>query len=150
MDAEVQEFLDKATEKREAKSLALAAVGEAKLAELGGKDASEHWAVVEREGMTSGREGRLAAELQAMADAYVLANPELFVMLEAYVVPEGTAAEQKKAQGELVALAGFLGKNGQPEAAARAVMFELARFPRQQIGSEAHIVYRTPRAGGKG
>lgn len=144
MDKEVQAFLDKAKEKAGAKAKSLEAVGYAKLAELEGRrDAADAaWATVAEYGFSEGYEGKLAAELQDLADKYVAAHPDTYAFFEGFVRPDGTAQEQEKAHDALVAMCGRFRKSGDYESAAKAEMFEMARFPRKNIGSQARINYR--------
>ena len=123
MDPEVQAFIDKMAEKAEAKAASLAAVGAAKLAEAEGRDAASHWQTVAEEGFREGREGRLHAELQAMADAYVAAHPEFFVAFRS-MDPDGLAI-----------MVNSMRDLGMLEEATKLTMFERASFERQDIGS---------------
>lgn len=139
MDAEVQAFVDKMAEKAAHKAVAMAALGEAKLAEHEGResDAARAWDVVVASGM-GGEEGRCHEELQAMADAYVAAHPEQFVAFEQYLNPEG--------KDKLILLIASLGKAGMAEEAAKLTMLERAKFERVKV--QPAVQMRT-RGGGK-
>jgi hypothetical protein len=142
MNTEIEAFVDKKREKREAKARSLAALGEAKAAEAEGRDASSAWAAVAAQGHTTGIEGQCDKELQAMADAYVAAHPDDYAFFERFVRPDGTADEQEKAQDALVGMINTFRRAGDTESQVKAEMFELARFPRKNIGARSHIAYR--------
>lgn len=141
MDAAVQAFKDKTAEKAAAKQKSLAAVGEAKLAEHEGRtaDAERAWATVAEYGM-EGIEGECHKALQAMADAYVAANPERFVMFEEYVTPEGN--------DHVVKAISVMSTAGMEEAALELTMFERAKFERvQRVGATVRAVTKPARNG---
>lgn len=126
MDAEVQAYIDKLAEKSAAKEEVMAAIGQARLAEHEGRDASSYWQIVETKGM-SGIEGQLHQELQDLADAYVLAHPETFASFEALFASE-------EGQDALVASISLWRETGMEEQAALATIWERARFNRKSIG----------------
>lgn len=140
MHPDVQAFKDALEAKRAVKAEVMVALGNAKYAdyqaEIGDahgedtskyrKQADEQWAIVEAKGM-AGEEGRLFAEMQALADRFVAENPGLFTEYE-HLVPDGLAS--------IVTLTTAVRRAGFEEASLRLMMFELARFERQQIGGE--------------
>lgn len=139
MNAEVQAFVDKMAAKSAAKARVMEALGKARLAELQGEDATEHWDVVASQGL-EGVEGVAYRAAFETAEAYVTAHPEQFAFLEPYVSPER--------HGELVDLATVFRERGLDEEATKVTMFELVRFERQSIGAETKAKVRMP--GGKG
>jgi hypothetical protein len=151
MDAEVKAFIDKRAEKLAAKEKAIIALGNANAYEAQGKtaEAAAAFETVAEQGRATGIEGKCDADMQKMADAYVMAHPELFTHLQPYILPDGTAKEQEQAQDTVVALAAMFHKAGDYESEARVMMWELAYFPRKSIGSAMKVVYRVPSLGGK-
>jgi hypothetical protein len=141
---ELQAFEDKKREKAEAKAKVLTALGEAKAAELEGRksDADAAWAIVAAQGISGGVEGQAAAAMQAMADAYVAAHPDEYAFFERFIRPDGTPDEQEKAQDALVGMVNAFRRAGDTESQVKAEMFELARFPRKNIGARSRIAYR--------
>ncbi len=142
MEKQLEAFIAKKKEKAEAKAKSLAAVGEARLAESEGRNADEAWAVVAEFGFAEGLEGKCHAELQQMADDYVSKNAGLYEFFERFIRPDGTPQEQEAAHDALVGLINTFRRAGDTESQIKAEMFELARFPRKNIGSQAHIEYR--------
>lgn len=140
MDAEVQAFIDKQAEKAAHKEAVMVALGEAKLAEWQGRDASAYWDTVISRGI-NGDEGKAFAEMAEMAEAYVAAHEAEFAAFEHFVVSDNpTLADE--GHRKLVALIDNLRQTGSDELCAKLTMFELVRFERQNIGGEAHIRVR--------
>lgn len=133
MDPAVQAFKDKSEEKRQHKAVALAAAGQARLAESKGQAAASLWETVATEGI-NGLEGQCFREMQRLADEYVAANAGDFAAFEEYVTSEGNE--------QLVQLIAATGKSGMEELALKLTMFELARFERQKFGVAAQATVR--------
>ena len=133
MNTDVQAFVDKWAEKTAAKQDVLDALGQAKAYEAQGIDASGEWAIVEKRGI-NGDEGRLYEEAVAIAEAYVTAHPEQFVMFEDLVASER--------HGDLVEVMSALRERRREEEVAKLTMFELVRFERQHIGQAMQVVTR--------
>lgn len=133
MIPELETFKQLMAEKAAAKELTMKALGEAKIAEWNGKDATKAWADVEKYGM-SGVEGEKAAAMQKLADEIVDGHPDLFAMLRMYV-PDGG--------DELVKIAGAFSAAGQEDQALLVTIFELASFERQEFGVTTRAKVRT-------
>lgn len=82
MNAELQAIKDAHDAANEAKHKSLVAVGEAKLAEKEGRqaDADKAWAIVAKQGFSSGIEGQKRKEAVSLSDAYVDAHPDEFTI----------------------------------------------------------------------
>lgn len=140
MDKEVQDFITAWENKSTSKALALEAIGEAKIAELRGEDATSLWQLADSKGRAEGDEGRYYDEAFSIAEAYVNGHPEVFSSFERLVNPDDHEI--------LVTLINTFREHGREEEATQLTMFELVRFERQQIGGALRAVVR-PRNGNR-
>lgn len=126
MDAEITRYQELREKKAASKAKALDAAGKARLADLHGKNSSKHWSDVERHGI-AGEEGRLEAEARAVAEAYIEAHPERFVLCE------------DKSREECVKLVDAYRQAGLDEEVLAVEMWLQARFERQIATGAAHL-----------
>lgn len=126
MDAEITRYQQLREQKRDAKAKALEAAGKARLEEAKGKNADKHWKVVEEHGFT-GHEGRLEAEAKAVAEAYIEAHPERFVLCEG------------KSREDCVRLIDAYRQAGLPEEVLLVEMWLQAKFERQSVVGAARL-----------
>jgi hypothetical protein len=137
MNTELEKIRDTWAKKTEAKAKALAAAGEARLAEKEGRDPAAFWNTWERNGI-EGQEKRLSDEHLALADKYVADHPEEFTEYE------------NKTLEELVGAVSVLRAAGMDEAVQRIEVWLRHHFEPQNIGGEVRARVRLPGLGGKG
>lgn len=123
MDAEVQAFKDKMTEKSVTKQDSLIALQSNTI------DSLTH----------SNSLKSLDVELQKMADDYVAAHPDQFVNVMGHLSPEG--------QETIVKLIDIFYQAGMEEEVLKLTMFELSKFERQLIGAAPQAVLRLGNGG---
>lgn len=142
MDSELTAIRDAWKRKTEAKARVMAAVGEAKLAELEHRDADAAiaWGVVATNGFNGGTEGEAEAEARALADAYVESRPDLFRFYEAF------------SEDDCVRLLEGFRDSGNEEGVWRTQCWLWFRFPKKHIGGrgEAQVRRSLPKRGGLG
>lgn len=153
MDEAIKAFIEVRDQRSEAKAKVMDALGRAKLADYRGEDSIALWDAVERYGTPNGVEARLTQQLQDMADAYVAAHPDVYADVEGFAT-EGAKARKFVGvdnDGNLILVSGHdalihycsaLRILGDVEKAEQMVMFELARFARQNIGTPIGITLR--------
>ena len=139
MDPDVQAFIDKQAERAAAKEKVMEALGRAKIADHLGKDSTADWAIVTEQGSPDGVEGRCSAEMLAMAEAYVAAHPDTFAFLNHFATPYR--------HDDLVRMIDAFREQGLVEQTQLAVMFELVKFERKQIGGEMKAKMRVGNGG---
>lgn len=153
MDEAIKAFIEVRNQRSEAKAKVMDALGRAKLADYRGEDSSALWEAVERYGTPRGIEGRLTQQMQDMADTFVAAHPQLFVNVDGFATEEAKTPQFAGVDNDgehilvsghdaLIQLIDTMRRLGDVEGTERLVMFELARFARQNIGTPIGITIR--------